>query len=149
MSACRGHLLKAHGTDLIQLFQDRSEVREATYQLSGYHFHYRTKHGFLTTYEVTWASYFSISGTLFVSPPVLATDNGLTSTISVLHYLLTRAAQEEEPVTPCWRVPQCLGIPGCANPFRVSGQSLTQPRESHPTGLRVYHGRGIHDLLAR
>ena len=113
-----------YGTSLEQLYETRAEVRDAIWQLAGYHVQFKCEFGILTTYKYTWASRLDSNGTLLLSPAYDSDQGGLDTTMNLLHYLSTIAAEKWK--LGGWTAPVFLQVvpngknsPESANEFEV------------------------------
>jgi hypothetical protein len=80
--------LVRNGDDLVALHDTDGYVKDAIYQLCGYHVKYKVKYELLTCYTHTWAACLIEDGTLWISPPFLNETEGRLSVLRMMQYVV-------------------------------------------------------------
>jgi hypothetical protein len=84
---------------------------------------------------MTWASYLSPTGILYISSPYMSTSTGVCSVLTLLHYVISAARSEVEEGKPAWKLPKPHQLPdpdnddgGDQSAHKLSGSKASSKR---------------------
>jgi hypothetical protein len=147
--------LYVNGTNLVTRYSHDRHVEDAIQQLTGYHVFYGCKYGFITTYIMTWASYLSPTGILYISSPYMSTSTGVCSVRTLLHYVISAARSEVEEGKPAWKLPKPHQLPdpenddgGDQSAHKLSGSKASSKRRQGASSSNK-HRRKTRDVMIK
>jgi hypothetical protein len=108
----RSNLIK-YGRDLVSLYNEENQmIRDAVFQITGYHVAHKCKYGFISSYKYTWATYLDDNGVLYISPCFVSDSIETFSTLNMMYYVTCKSFNELKSKPQIWTPPCFLMNPG-------------------------------------